>query len=316
MIEMLYNSDYVNDDGLYAFSDVKIVSDIDYHYGNFGFMNEAGEIIIPAQYLYVSQFSNGYAVICTKWKMEKDGRPFFIEFNYIDKDGKVVFEKGFAEAHDFNLYGVAAVWKGPDAGEMCLIDKEGNEIEGSSFHVIGNYNEPEDRYYSFSSKEDNGDYFWGAPVGLYDTKERRVLFEDVYSDIDVINDDMFLAEVYTDKGCFDTQEIYINSKGEPIFKQQAEKGFWSVTVPDEHGDSIVSVAEYRLLPDNASSWIPFDGKKYERIIRYGVIDQRGDFIISAEYREIVRISEGKYRCTAFENGEEVVIDVLNKRIDN
>lgn len=314
MFKLYDNDDYVNADGLYAFSDVEIKDTLDYYYGNFGFMNESGEIVIPAQYLYASQFSNGYAVVCTKWEKRDSCEPYYKEFNYIDKTGRIVFEQGFFEAHDFNLYGVAAVWRSPDIGTMCLIDKEGNEIEGTFFNHIGEYSNPEDRYFQFHSLNDFEGFFWDPPIGLYDTKERKAVFDEKYSDIEVINDDMFLVDEYTGKNPFDTQQKYINSKGEPLFKQQIGKGFCTVSIPNNYGYSIVSLVEYKLLPDTAASWVPIDGKKYERIRQYGVIDSSGEFVIQPKYERIKDLSEGRYECILFDEAEPTIIDVLTAKI--
>lgn len=90
--------------------------------GRYGFMNRDGEIMIPAQFEYASNFSNGLAVIAVQDK-----------FGYIDKSGETVIECQFDEAQNF----VEARAIVEINGFFGVIDPTGNYILNPEFDDIG-----------------------------------------------------------------------------------------------------------------------------------------------------------------------------------
>lgn len=68
-----------------------------------GYMNERGDVVIPAKYDRASMFRDGVAAVCEDWRSDK--------FVFIDKDGKVV-SPTYGYATSFS-HGIAKVGKGP-----------------------------------------------------------------------------------------------------------------------------------------------------------------------------------------------------------
>ncbi len=90
--------------------------------GKYGYRDKTGEFVIPPQFDYAGEFSEGLAVVglgkfpATKW-------------GYIDRAGKVVIPAQFDGAHDFSE-GMAAVGLG---GKLGYIDRTGKLVVPPQF---------------------------------------------------------------------------------------------------------------------------------------------------------------------------------------
>lgn len=181
--------------------------EIDDVFGNFGFKNESGEFIIEPQYADACNFTNGLAAVNLNrtWYKTPDGKRYYENHRgYIDTNGKTVIGFRFDEAYPFNKYGVAVVTNINE--DWYLIDKKGNEIPNSRFKYICPYIDYEQRYLEFSYEYRDEDF----PLGLYDTKERRILCEPTFCDVYEISEDFI--KVTSFDGVYKVN--YINSKGE------------------------------------------------------------------------------------------------------
>ena len=98
----------------------------------------------------------------------------------------------YDEAHPFNKYGVAVV-SDREAG-WKLIDQTGKEVQGTRFSYLSPYYEYNNRFLEFSYEQRTGE----ETVGIYDTKERKILMEPSASSIIELEEDCIL--VYARKG--------------------------------------------------------------------------------------------------------------------
>ena len=161
-------------------STIEIEWEIDDGFGNFGFKNEAGEFVIEPQFAYAHEFTCGLACVNLNrtWYKTKEGRRYYENhYGYIDKNGKTVIGFQYDEAYPFNKYGVALV--SDTKGGWHLIDTTGNEISGTRFGYISRY-DYNDRFLEFSYNVD-ATYDNDTSVGIYDTKEKKVLSQMLLS---------------------------------------------------------------------------------------------------------------------------------------
>ena len=84
----------------------------------YGFINTAGEVVVPAKYYEVEDFSNGLAIV-KEWS---NNQPFC---GYIDKTGTVVIPIEYSSCKSFKN-GVASVGQGNDS---FYINKQGKRVE-------------------------------------------------------------------------------------------------------------------------------------------------------------------------------------------
>lgn len=279
---------------LIAESTTEPLCEIDDVFGNYGFKNEAGEFVIEPQYAYAYEFTNGLAAVNLNrtWYRTEEGRRFYENhYGYIDERGKTVIGFQYDEAHPFNKYGVAVVsdletgWR--------LIDKNGNEIPGTRFPYLAPYYDYEDRFLEFSYEDRTGEEL----IGIYDTKERRIVKEPFADSITERNEDCILVFERNGKfGYSDFSQYHINSKGDILYPWLYNKGFAIVEIPDIHNVTAVAISEYTELTGNPSSYFPHDGKKYERRFIYGLYSSKGEFLMPMEYGIINKISDDTWAC--------------------
>jgi hypothetical protein len=136
-----------------------------FSYGKkFGYEDQYGNIVIPALYDYVNDFTDGIAIVSTEersWHIDKKGNPLYVEkyqhvgeFTngyavvlqqermsvepasfHIRKDGTTLYDKKlYDECWDFNQYGRAAVRKWIKRGgnyveiRLAVVDTFGKEL--------------------------------------------------------------------------------------------------------------------------------------------------------------------------------------------
>lgn len=278
---------------LKAESTTKIEWEIDDGFGNFGFKNEAGEFVIEPQYAYAHDFTNGLASVNLKrtwYKTEDNKRYYENHFGYINERGQTVIGFQFDEAHPFNKYGVAVV--SDLLHGTWLIDTEGNEIPGTHFPYLSHYHDYEDRFIEFSY-DSNVD----SMVGIYDTKERKILMEPSIDSIIEFNEDLILVYERNGKyGISDFSQYYINSKGEVLFPWLYRKGFAIVEKPDSNNVTAVAVSEYTETQRRHHCYLSNDGKMYDRRFIYGLYSSKGEFLLPLEYDDIQNIGDNLWKC--------------------
>lgn len=289
---------WMDDEGLpeplKAESTVEPEWEIDGVFGNFGFKNKDGEFVIEPQYAYAHEFTCGLASVNLNrtWYRTPEGRRYYENhYGYIDGNGKTVIGFQYDEARPFNKYGVAVVSKMTDRF-FHLIDLEGNEIPGTRFPYISYY-DYDDRYLEFSRDDEDE-----ALIGLYDTKERKVLIEPRFSDIIVEDEDRILVyERDGEYGVSDFRQYYINRNGELIFPWLFKQRFAIIRKPDGNNVAAVSVSQYtELIEKHPSSYFPHNGKKYDRKFVYGLYSSKEEFLLPLEYEKIEHMVENIWGC--------------------
>ncbi|MDD4689277.1 MAG: WG repeat-containing protein [Eubacteriales bacterium] len=279
-------------DEITDFSDEEIQFEIDDVFGNFGFKDRNGNVIIEPQFASAGMFSHGLCNVCLKrtWYTTHDGKHYYeTHWGYIDALGKTIIPFRFREAKFFNQYGLAVVSDEYTTGGY-LIDTTGKPIENTIGLNLSLLYDCTDRYIDFSPiREDESDD--ANDTGLYDTKECRVVFPaeaDMFIDW---NDD--LIEVYFHKqGC--ERVRFINSKGEYIHEwlnEYENPEVWEITTPD-----VAIVAEERIGYKNPR----------EKLI-YGLAHKDRGLVIPYKYDKIQDLGNGIFVCT--EGNIATIIDI-------
>lgn len=262
------------DEPLIAVSTVEVEWEVDDGFGNFGFKNKDGEFVIEPQFAYAHQFTNGLASVNLNrtWYKTKDGKRYYENHcGYIDKNGKAIIGFKYDEAYPFNKFGVAVVSTTDLC--FCLIDKQGNEFFRVKSGWISHYYDYTDRYLEFSY-DDEDDI-----VGIYDTKEKRVLVEpSLHSSIEWDEDCINVCDSNRIKQP-PYPEYLINSKGEILYPWLYENGFGIRGKVDKN--KIVAVYKCNASESND---------------KYGLYSSRNKFILPMEYDKIDDLGDNVWAC--------------------
>ena len=292
------------DEPLKSESVIEAICEIDDVFGQYGFKNKEGEFVIEPQYAYTHEFTNGLAAVNLgrTWYRTEDGKRYYENhYGYIDSKGKTIIGFQYDEAYPFNKYGVAVVYdlqKG-----WHLIDLTGEEIQGTRFSCLSKYYAYYERFLEFSYEQETD----GEKVGIYDTKERKILMEPSFSSIMEIEEDCIL--VYANDGEYgesDFHQYYINSKGEILYPWLYGKGFAIVRQPDVNNVAAVSVSKYIELTGKPKSYFSHNGKKYDRQFEFGLYSSKGEYIVLPEYEKIEKTGDDIWVC--YKEGEILVVE--------
>ena len=314
-----WDSDWIENEGL----DEKLISksttdpveEIDDTFGCYGFINRAGEYVIEAQYAFAHEFTCGLAAVNlnrTWFKLENGRRVYENHFGYINARGETVIPFSYDEAWPFNKYGVAIV---EDRKGSYLIDKTGKRIPGTEGFHFDHFYDYDNRFMEFNWQKDIESYSWEnqdeIPAGVYDTKERKVLLPpSIESIIEWEEDFIEVYEFGGEFGVCDFRQWYMNSKGEVLFPWLKDKGYSIVEKPNQRLITIVAVSKFYELSGNPRSYVPRNGKKYERKYFYGLINARGEAIFPLEYDEISELAVNLFAC--WKNGTATVIQLEDR----
>ena len=298
-----WEQDWIDDEGieekLISESTVEPENEIDDMFGNFGFKNKAGEFVIEPQYAFAHDFTCGLAAVNLNrtWYKTEEGRRFYENhFGYIDDHGKTIIPFAYDEAWPFNKYGVAVV---ETLDDVFLIDTTGKTIPGTENFAFEHYYDYDDRFLEFTDKQANFNYKLGddLPVGLYDTKERKVILEPSVDDvIQWSEDEILVYERGGEYGESDFKQHYINSKGEKLYPWLNNKNFAIVERPNKSRVTVVAISKYFELSGNPTSFFPINGKKYERVFMYGLYSPKEFFILPMEYERINEVADNVFAC--------------------
>jgi hypothetical protein len=278
---------------LKAESTIEPEYEIDDVFGNYGFKNEAGEFVIEPQYAYAHNFTCGLALVNlnrTWYKNPEGNRYYENHYGYIDGNGQTVIGFQYDEAYPFNKYGVALVSDLKDGWH--LIDISGNEIPNTRFPFISPFDYHE-RYVEFSRDDDDE-----ALIGLYDTKERKVLIEPRFSDVSVTDDNHILVwERDGEYGKSDFRQYYINRNGELIYPWLSTQRFAKIAKPDINDVTAVATSLYtELTEEHPRSYFEHNGKKFDRKFIYGLYSSKEEFLLPQEYDEIRKLHDDIWGC--------------------
>ncbi|MBP5469687.1 MAG: WG repeat-containing protein, partial [Candidatus Riflebacteria bacterium] len=194
--------------------------------GIWGFVNENGEELIAPQYIYANDFEKGMAIVCKgKWTIDKKwdndcnkGR-YWTEMELwgaIDKDGNEVIPFIFDEVKYFNDYDEALIvhYGGWEKGKWGVIDRTGKWLAEPIFEDIDyDYFDGMFAFYKEDKWSDDD-----VPLGIYDIKQQKVLFEPQFLDVDFLEDGWFKVEVYDEK---------LGRKIEKIIDKNGKEKFYS-----------------------------------------------------------------------------------------
>ena len=276
-------------------------------YGQYGFKNAKGEIVIEPQYWCCLGFSHGLAAVAWKGPSVRygNGRVYNQElWGYIDKTGKIVIPVRFGRVSPFNKYGVAVVqdtWN--DYDDYYLIDTTGKEIPGTRCRYLIDYYDYDERFLEFSNVDEGG----CNNLGLYDTKERRVVVPPRTGGVTAWDENNIEVSETGAYGYSDRCVHHINVKGEELYPDLVGKGFSVPKKANLNGHVIVSKTQFYRVDDNVTSWNTIFGKKYRSTNLYGVVDVKGNILIPIQYENITDNKDGTFECSI--NGEHEVISI-------
>lgn len=282
---------------LFAFSTIPPKNDLhpDDYFGNFGFKDKNGNVIIEPQYLSAKRFSCGLCPVCINmtWYHTNDNRKLYeMHWGFIDEMGKMRIPAMYREANNFNKYGVAVVLKEYD-GDWQFIDTSGNEI--AHFPYISEWSNINDRFimYRENTNDDQKNN-----NGLFDTKERKVVYPKLAYSYDIQANDRILVTMIDEERPYLKFQKYINSKGEDLYPWQVDKGFNEVSVPNKLGYSKVGVVK---------AIERIDGDLVKIDTKYGVIDNKGKVVIPIKYDIIKNNNENVFYCTKGNDDEAEIV---------
>lgn len=151
--------------------------------GKFGFINEKGELIIPATYTYAKSFNEGLAAV------EVNGK-----YGFIDANNTQVIQPLYDDIRPFAEGRAGVLYQ----GKWAIIDSKGNYIYQPYFEDMSYYNE------GICAVKVKGK--WGAI-----DKEGKVLVPFEFQSIGVFEDG--IAEVI-----YKSINLYVNRRGEILPK--------------------------------------------------------------------------------------------------
>lgn len=310
--------------------------------GTWGYVNEAGDEIVAPQYIYASDFFEGMAIVCKgEWTIDKKWDNKYNKGRYwteqelwgaIDKVGNEVIPFVFDEIKFFNDVNDVFIvhYGGWDSGHWGVIDKHGQWLAEPVFERI-DY-EYHDGFFAFYKEDRCGD---NVPLGIYDIKQRKVIFEPQFYDVSFRDDGWIEVEVYDEElGRRVEKIIDINGK-EKFHSVYSSIYTWKepyeVMIRDDSGDrhGLIDKDGHVLLPCKYD--VAWGGASYEkkRIVfkengKQGVCDFDDNVIIPAQYYEIhgidnplltVRVGvKDKYKEGLITHDGREVVPAMHKRI--
>ena len=239
-------------------------SDYDDIAGIWGFINEKGEELIAPQYIYANDFGKGIAIVC-KGKWTKEGKwkatgKYWTDtelWGAIDKNGNEAIPFIFDEIIEFYEFNEAFIahYGGWENGRWGVIDRTGKWLAKPIFEKI-DYN-----YYDgmFAFYKEDKSYSDDIPLGVYDIKQQKVLFEPQFLDVYFLKNGYIIAEVFDEN---------LGRKIEKIFDRNGKELFQS---------EYSSINDYK--GNNEILEVSIDNEKGRKC---GLIDKNGKVLYPCE----------------------------------
>ena len=291
-----------------GFMDLAYHSDYAEIAGTWGFINENGVEVVAPQYIYAEDFSGGIAVVCKgKWTIDKKwdnkyntGRYWTEEelWGAIDKDGNEVVPfifdeiKYFCDVDDVFMVHYGG-WK---EGRWGVIDNHGKWLAEPIFEDIDYaYHDGMFAFYKENKWESDD-----VPLGIYDIKQHKIIFEPQFYDVSFHDDDWIRVETF-DEQLGRRVEKLIDRNGNEKFHSiyssiYTWKNPYEVVIRDEKGDrhGLIDVDGTVILPCEYD--VKWDGISCEQKLmvfkegeHQGIKDFNGNIIIEPKYYEIYNL---------------------------
>ena len=281
---------------LLAESVTEIEWEIDDGFGKFGFKNRSGEFVIEPQYAFAHQFTYGLAAVNLNrtWYRDKQGqRVYENHYGFINERGETVIPFAYDEANPFNQYGVAVV---EDRSGSHLIDTSGSIVHGTQSLFFDTGYEYTDRFLEFYYAADADKDL--IRIGIYDSKERRILQEPAFSHFFEYEND--LIQVFRFKEDLDagaSGDYFISTKGDVVYPWLMGKGFCWIEPPNRSLRSIVAVDSCDPPTCDRAGEISGKGKTSQSGRLYGLYSEKERFVISPEYDTIREVADNLFGCS-------------------
>lgn len=314
----VFNSEKYQDvrefsEGLCRVSTLKLdFMDLAYHTdypelaGVWGYINENGDEVIAPQYIYADDFTDGIAVVCKgkwtidkKWDNEYNTGKYWTEeelWGAIDKNGNEIIPCIYDEIKYFNdtTEVFMAHYGGWKNGKWCVVSKTGEQLTETIFEDLDYVFK--DGLFAFYqndkwSEPDN------VPLGVYDLKQNKVIFEPQFLDVNFTDDGNLEVEVFDEK-LGRTVEKIIDLNGNEIFPS-VYSSIYTWQDPYEVAIRYDDTSKHGLIDKNGTVLLPckydvaWNGISYEKrriIVRNGekqsLIDFDENVIIPEKYYEI------------------------------
>ena len=272
--------------------------------GTWGFIDETGVEVIPPQYIYAEDFSGGIAIVCKgkwtkdrKWDNKYNTGKYWTDeelWGAIDKTGNSVIPfifdeiKHFSDTEEVFMAHIG----GWENGHWGVIDKHGNWLADPVFAGI-DYEYFDGLFAFYESDNWNDD----VPLGIYDVKQKKVLFPPQFFDVSFRDDGWIEVEVY-DEQLGRRVEKLIDRGGKEKFHSiytsiYCWKKPYEAMIRDENGDrhGLIDEDGNVILPceyDVAWSGIDYEHRRiiYKENEKYGVRDFDGNILVKPLYYEI------------------------------
>lgn len=276
----------------------------DYDPGIWGFINEDEQEVIAPQYIYAFDFEEGLAIVAKgewtrdpKWDNKNNSDKYWTEqelWGAIDKTGHEIIPcifdeiKTFADTNDVFM----AHYGGWDNGKWGVIDRKGEWVAEPTFDDFGyEYRDGLITFYASDKWDDD------VPLGIYDLKQKRVLFEPQFFDVDFCDDGWINVEVF-DETLDRRVEKLIDRTGKERFKSEYTSIYtwkipYEVMIRDENGarHGLIDTDGNVILPCKFDvAWNGISHEKRLMIVkeagRQGLRDFEGNEVIPADYYEL------------------------------
>ena len=254
----------------------------------YGFINKAGEKVIPAQYSDARQFKNGLAAV----------RDTTERWGFIDTSGTLIIDHQYYKVGDFNQRGYTwAVESKDSTGTEGFINQKGEWVWEEPLmmdyiETARNYDNDIDRpgYFDYVYEE-FGSVRW-IPIYLeylYEDQELPRLLKSEYYCWSLIND---FGEVLID--------------GRPVLRGDS---LHFIGFPEPISEGKVFARYYAVSPPSSTT------RKSKSVIKYCILyDTLGKRVTTKRYQDALPFSEGKAAVKAYGSKYYHYIDTTCKEV--